>query len=481
MLEKNLDINSARASAAHLLGYVFLKQFPKALCVGGGVTSIGFFYEFVTSSPIDSNILNLLETEIKNKIKENLEIKTLSIMRENASALFNHHKQHVLADIVLQEEYNVVDICQIDSFYDLSLGKEAPSTNQIGAVKLLEFKMIDQDLLRIEGTTFPNPQQLKDFLKAYEKYKKFNADELGTQLKLFFKVNEEIYWLPKGEWIRNQLKEICQLYSDNLQMISTPLNTREQHTEVFNHHNRLPSRFGQISHGKDLSTFFCTTNQVIEELIYSLQIFQEIVKMFGFKANWYLSYPEKGPFVIALEREFKELNFPVNEEKGPLGLEVKWVDSLGREWDGPFCSGWMVNNNVLGLARTLFPSFDQMVRLILERFRGDLPLWIAPEQIRVLQVGNKNGEYTKKVFEKCLVSGFRATLDDRDTKLGDKVHEVESEKIPFVLIVGDKEAQAGKVTVRVEGKSERNLVDLNDFLGEVKKKLLEEFNRTLES
>lgn len=498
LLHQNPFLPIIRASAAELLAYTILKIFPSALCAGGGKTDIGFFYDIIFEQPLDKQLIDLIEMEMKNHIKEDLEIRSLSMMRENAHQLLLHHGQPILADKALEEELNIISICQIGSFHGLSTESHVTTTKEIGFIKILETQELEDQIVRFIGTAFRDTYQLKQFAKAYEKLKKFDHRQLGQDLKFFTLIDENYFWLPKGEWLRKFLEAIwekeCQKLS--MQLISTPFEEPRlaQHIQLFNTQNiksdSLPIRYGEVAtiqadlkeqefwglfrsslYQSDLVTTFCNENQVAQEIIYSLQFIEQIVKIIGFEAQWYL-ISSVGKKKNQLEEALSSLGITylaVNGEGNPR-IEVKWVDALGREWNGPSIEIVALKAFVEVIATTVFGSIERIVGLMIEHWKGDLPLRIAPEQVRVLQVGTSSAEYAQQVYKKCRERGFRASLDGTEEKLAQKIHRAEKEHVPYLVIVGDKEASHNKVTVRqFQGKDQTNLLNLNDFFEEVEK------------
>src|SRR6202035_586533 len=98
--------------------------------------------------------------------------------------------------------------------------------------------------------------------------------------------------------------------------------------------------------------------------------------------------------------------------------------------------------------RAPFGSMERFVGILIEHFAGAFPLWLAPEQVRILPVSEKFVDYARKVEQAFVRKGFRVTVDQRPEKIGYKIREAQLEKIPYMLVVGEKEQQAGSVAVR---------------------------------
>lgn len=547
LLHADKDILDLRSTAAELLAFAICDLFPKVLLAGGGATDIGFYYDFIFPQPIQEHMLELIEVRMRALSKEEFEIRSLSMMRENAFDFFIHHKQPILANLALEEENNVLSLYQIGKFYDLVHSNVLLSLEEIKGIKLLDIEIVQRvlpghewgDIVRIKGTAFSNPYDLKQFLKAHEKLKKFDHRIIGPELQLFKFLEKtgdvDCFWLPKGYILLEKLTQLWveRCLQQNIQIISSPLVVPENflsrkenlfpsfivqdesyvlsqsrvkhHIQIFKElDNVLPLRLGEIfsvyenieevhrwglyrkfSHLSDLVTIFCREDQVNQELIYSLQIFEQFITIFGFEAHWYLSGTEnpsaqtkaRKQGIEWLKQALEHLAIAYSEKPDAPGepyLEVRFVDALGREWLGS--SIGIIQPSREGdkqipviITRQLFGSLDRFVGLLTEFHKGHFPLWLAPEQIRILMVGEQNRTFAEQVFEKCKQQGWKVKLDGRDEKLSVKVHSAEKEKVPYLVIVGDKETSKGQVTVRSWQERERtDLFDVDAFLDKIR-------------
>ena len=114
--------------------------------------------------------------------------------------------------------------------------------------------------------------------------------------------------------------------------------------------------------------------------------------------------------------------------------------------------------------RTSLGCYERTLALVLEKFAGALPLWMAPEQVRVLPIGVEHEEYEKSVREKLEAAGIRTEVDARNEKIGYKIRQAQLEKVPYMLVVGEKEAAEGKVAVRNRGGVDLGAVSVDEFM-----------------
>lgn len=114
--------------------------------------------------------------------------------------------------------------------------------------------------------------------------------------------------------------------------------------------------------------------------------------------------------------------------------------------------------------RAPFGSMERFVAVLIEHCAGNFPLWLAPEQFSVLPISEKFNDYAQSVVDKLKERDIRGFLDDRDEKIGRKIRDSEVQKVPFMLIVGEKEATEGKISVRKHGEGDKGAMGLDEFV-----------------
>ena len=553
---------------AELLAYSVCQLFPDVIFVGGGVNQLGFYYDFIFSQSLPTDVLSLIEVELRKTLKEDHSIRFANMMRENAQNYFQHYKQPFLADKAAAEANNVLELLQIGTYSGLCPAYKILSTVELTPyIKLLELQRKEVEIeghdyivSRIIGNCFTNPQELKVFVKNFERHrKKANHIELGKQLNLFVsneKVNEvETLWLPKGEILRQTLQDWIKPYllSQSMQFVTTPTIIRKLKKKYskdslsldFQGHpyqlassrlaahcqilcaqlevkKTLPLKvmeyglsyrlqgMGEIegllcSHSSygDEATICCKKGEELKEIISFLLFIEQIIKIFSFEAYWCLvtsvkkgakAKAEKDAIELLLKAvqscqlSFSEEEIEEEEISGPR-LELRIVDKLKRAWP---CStltivvhelkfldffGNQVKNNdkvteVLSLLKqSIWGSLDRFIALLLERYEGNLPIWLAPEQARLLVINKNAQEYVDHIVNVCQEKGLKITTDVRDVKLSEKVHDAGKEKIPVSIVIGENEVNKKCLTVQnVQSSGKSQILTLDQFLD---KELLE--------
>ena len=119
--------------------------------------------------------------------------------------------------------------------------------------------------------------------------------------------------------------------------------------------------------------------------------------------------------------------------------------------------------------RVVFGSIERFIGILIEHFAGKFPVWLAPEQVKVLPVTDRAADYAQALVKEMNAMGLRASADLRKEKIGRKILDAEVEKVPYKLIVGDKEVESGTVSVRRRGEGDIGAMAKDDFFALVKK------------
>lgn len=556
------ELKTLRHSAAELLAIAVWSLFPKVQLVSGETTALGFHYDFFFPDPINEEQIPFIEERMRDFMRQNLPIKNMEMMRKNAIELFKHHRQDLKVALLKANVETLVHVCQIGQFYDLAYPPLVETTQQVGVIKILDITKLNVSLpqhpqislTRIQGTAFLDHGSLKQFLKRAEAAKHRDHRLLGREMNLFVTFDEACpgcwFWYPKGTILREILINLWRQAYDqqHYQKVATPhlvkvdlLNDSQLslsfereglpytvcsskaplHALMFKSklrsYRELPLRFWEFGEfyepAKEGSlwgllrsrTFtvegaylFGTPEQVLPEIISSLQFIDKTFKIFGFEIQWHLrakSANNKKPLEQWKESQdilikaIKQcgFNYALDEERealyGPT-LEGHFMDAIGREWKGPYIYIDLYHPKKFKLryqgqddrmhvpmmvGRSLFGSIERLVAILVEHYSGRLPFGLAPEQVRVIPVADKNGEYAKKIAQEIEKAGFRATVDHHRENLGVKIHAAESEKVSYMVICGDREEKNETVTLRTyQQEKGQEGIELENFLSLLK-------------
>jgi len=248
---------------------------------------------------------------------------------------------------------------------------------------------------------------------------------------------------------------------------------------------------------QDDAHVFCTGDQLTEEIIKVLDFVLYILRTFGFdEYEIFLSTrPEKYVGTIdswdrateALRNalEIRNIEYEVDPGEGVFygpKIDIKIKDSLGRSWQ---CSTIQVDFNLpdrfnieyiaedgkphqpIMIHRALLGSLERFFGVLIEHYAGAFPSWLAPVQAVLLPITDRHHHYSKKVLEALRKSDIRAELDVRNEKVGFKIREAEVQKIPYMLIIGDKEVDNVEVSVRHKGEGNLGAMKIPDFIDRI--------------
>ncbi|MFM8914058.1 MAG: threonine--tRNA ligase [Flammeovirgaceae bacterium] len=249
---------------------------------------------------------------------------------------------------------------------------------------------------------------------------------------------------------------------------------------------------------QDDAHIFCRPDQVKQEFVKVIDLVLFVFKSLGFEnytAQVSLRDPDNKAKYIGedalwdrAEREIQEAaderglkTVAVKGEAAFYGPKLDFMvkDALGRSWQlGTIQVDYQLpqrfeleyvgadnqKHRPVMIHRAPFGSMERFVAVLIEHCAGNFPLWLAPEQFSVLPISEKFNEYAQKVVDKLKEHDVRGFLDDRDEKIGRKIRDSEVNKVPFMLIVGEKEASEGKVSVRKHGEGDKGAVGLDEFV-----------------
>ncbi|MCD8171299.1 MAG: threonine--tRNA ligase [Clostridiales bacterium] len=181
------------------------------------------------------------------------------------------------------------------------------------------------------------------------------------------------------------------------------------------------------------------------------------------------------------------LEYIVNEGDGAFygpKIDFHLRDSLGRTWqcgtiqldfqmpqrfDLEYTAEDGSKKRPIMIHRVCFGSIERFIGILIEHFAGKFPVWLAPVQVKVIPVSEKSMEYATGVYEKLKAAGIRTELDHKDEKVGYKIRQAQLEKVPYMLVLGEKEAAEGAITVRSRDKGDLGAAVLEDFIADIKK------------
>ena len=260
---------------------------------------------------------------------------------------------------------------------------------------------------------------------------------------------------------------------------------------------------------QDDAHIFMMPEQIRDEIKGVAKLIDEVYQLFGFKYHVELSTRPEDSMgsdedwemaTSALQGALDDLglNYVVNEGDGAFygpKIDFHLVDCIGRTWQCgtiqlDFQMPQRFNLEYIGadgekhrpimIHRVAFGSVERFIGILIEHFAGAFPTWLAPVQVKVLPISEKYEEYAKSVKAQLDEAGIRAEIDLRSEKIGYKIREAQTQKIPYMLVVGQKEEADGTVSVRSRFKGDEGSRELSSFISDVKEEIAGRVNRPVE-
>ena len=258
----------------------------------------------------------------------------------------------------------------------------------------------------------------------------------------------------------------------------------------------LHGLFRVRSFTQDDAHVFMLPSQIKAELIKVIELFDRIYSQFGLTYRVELSTKpdnamgddaiwESATNALREAIEEKQIPYQINEGDGAFygpKLDFHIRDSIGRTWQ---CGTIQLDMNLperfhmeyvgedgqkhqpIMIHRACFGSMERFIGILIEHYAGAFPTWLAPVQVKILLISEKHVEYAEKLRKAFKKAYVRVELDDRNEKIGYKIRQAQMEKVPYMLVVGDKEEQEGTVAVRSRVEGEKGSVKWEDFLADI--------------
>jgi threonyl-tRNA synthetase len=352
-----------------------------------------------------------------------------------------------------------------------------------------------------------------------EQYMRRVYRENGYQEVRAPQILDKSIWEKTGHW-ENFREHMFTTSSENRDYAVKPMNC-PGHILIYNKgvrsYRELPLRYGEFGschrnepsgalHGlmrvrgfvQDDGHIFCTEEQILDECVAFTALLQRVYRDFGFEQVIYrvATRPAKrigsdeswDKAEVALQEALRRsgVEFSLSPGEGAFygpKIEYSLKDGIGRVWQ---CGTMQVDFSMPGrlgaeyvgednarhtpvmLHRAIVGSMERFLGILIEHYAGAFPLWLAPEQVAVLNISEHQADYAAGVVAALRKAGFRAVEDLRNEKISYKIREHSLQKLPYQLVVGDKEKQAGTVAVRTRGGEDLGAMGLDAFIARLR-------------
>ena len=374
----------------------------------------------------------------------------------------------------------------------------------------------------------PNGMVLKNTLLDYwrEIHKKAGYVEVSTPIILNRKL-----WETSGHWDHYKNNMYTTVIDDEdyaIKPMNCPGGVLVYASEPRSYRD-LPLRVGELGlvhrheksgqlHGlmrvrcftQDDAHIFMTPDQIKDEIKGVVALINEVYSLFGFEYHVELSTRPEDSMgsdedwemaTEGLRSALDEIGLPyvVNEGDGAFygpKIDFHLVDCIGRTWQcGTIQLDFQLpqrfeleyigadgeKHRPIMIHRVVFGSIERFIGILIEHFAGAFPTWLAPVQVRVLPISDKYMDYAKKVEAQLDEAGIRVDVDTRSEKIGYKIREARKARIPYMLVVGEKEEAEGKVSVRSRFLGDEGQKDLGEFIAAIQEEIQNKVNRKVET
>ncbi len=254
---------------------------------------------------------------------------------------------------------------------------------------------------------------------------------------------------------------------------------------------------------QDDAHIYCTHDQLKQEIKNTIELTQLVFSTFGMPVDIRLSYRDDNEKKYGGDTEYwdraqKEIREVADEmdldytvapgEASFYGPKIDFIirDAIGRKWqlgtvqvdyvmperfDLTYVGSDNEKHRPVIIHRAPFGSMERFTSILIEHFAGDFPLWLSPEQVRILPISDEQNAYAEYCYEKLQELGVRVELDSRSEQIGGKIRDAETSKIPYMLIVGSKEVENETVSVRRHKKGDIGTFSFSDFLTDINEEI----------
>ena len=383
-------------------------------------------------------------------------------------------------------------------------------------------KELELFMIAPEGPGFPfflpKGMELRNVLEDF--WRKIHKEHGYVEIKTPMILNEEL-WHRSGHW--DHYKE--NMYTtkiDDTDYGIKPMNCPGGmlvYKNSMHSYRDLPIRAGELGlvhrHEKsgelnglfrvrcftqDDAHIFCLPSQIEEEISNVIKLIDEVYSIFGFEYEIELSTRPEDSMGSdeqwemaegALKKVLKDLNmkYELNEGDGAFygpKIDFHIKDCLGRSWqcgtiqldfqmperfDLTYIGEDGEKHRPVMLHRVIFGSIERFIGILIEQYAGAFPTWLAPVQVKILTIADRHVDYAKKLMKEMSSKGIRVELDDREEKMGYKIREAQLQKVPYMLIIGDKEVEENKVSMRSRDKGDLGSIEKEKFIEKVEEEI----------
>ena len=452
-----------RHSTAHLMAMAVKQLFPDAQVTIGPVIDNGFYYDFAYKRAFLPDDLNAIEERMKELVEQDHKISREQWCRNDAEVFFLDIGEDYKAEIIKSIPKNeVISLYKQGSFVDLCRGPHVPSTGRLTVFKLLKVAGAywrgdheNEMLQRIYGTAWNTKKELKLHLTNLEEAEKRDHRKIAKKLDLFHMQDEapgSVFWHPRGWTIYQVIEQYMRAkqLEEGYQEIKTPQLVDLSLWEKSGH----ADKFGEDMYVLETDD----RNYVVKPMNCPchVQVFNQGLK----------SYRDRAEKALADALNAKNLRWKTLAGEGAFygpKIEFSLTDAIGRIWqlgtiqvdfsmpqrlEAQYVAEDGSRHVPVMLHRAILGSFERFIGILTEHYEGVFPLWLAPEQIVVMNITDSQSQYVGEITKSLRNRGYRVISDLRNEKIGYKIRHHSMRRVPYLVVVGEKEKDSMTVSVR---------------------------------
>ena len=558
-------------SSAHLMAEAVESMFPGVKFWVGPPIDKGFYYDMdLGGTQITEEDLLKLEKKMAELAKQNNLYTRKEISKADAVAYFTEKGDEYKLDLLEGLQDGEITLYTQGEFTDLCRGPHIPHTGLIKSIKLTNISGAywkgdekNKVLTRVYGVTFPNQQEMDEYLLMLEEAKKRDHRKLGKELGIYT-MDDDVgpglpLWMPNGTIIIEELEKLAKETEEaaGYKRVVTPHIAKESmyitsghlpyyqdsmyppmeldgtkyylkamncphHHKIFDAEPRsyrdMPLRLAEYGtcyryeqsgelfglmrvrclHMND-AHIYCTKKQFFEEFRAVNDMYLKYFKIFGIEkyvmrlslhdpAKLGLKYIDEPELWLETEemvrQVLKDTNTPfveVADEGAFYGpkIDVQIWSAIGREFtlatnQVDFAQGRRFKlsftnsenepETPLIIHRAPLGTHERFIGFLLEHYAGKFPVWLSPVQVKILPISDKVADYSMGIFKKLKEAKVRVEIDNRVESIGKKIRDAELMRVPYMLVMGEKDAAVDKVSVRRQGEGDLGQQTIEEFL-----------------
>ena len=564
-------------TASHIMAQAVKRLYPDVKLTIGPAIENGFYYDFDTDNSFSPEDLEKIEKEMKNIVKESLEIERFELPVDEAVKLMEEKNEPYKIELINEhaekgepisfyKQGEFTELCAGPHLMDMKVVKAFKLTNCTGAYWRGDAN--NKMLCRVYGVAFPKASMLEEYLTMLEEAKKRDHNKLGRELELFTTVDYIgqglPILLPKGtkiiqilqRWVEDEEAKRGWLltktplmaksdlykisghwdhYQDGMFILGDPEKDKEvfalrpmtcpfQYQAYLNKprsYRDLPLRYDETStlfrneasgemHGLIRVRQFtiseghlmCTPEQLEDEFRGCLELCEYMLKTLGLYEDVTFRFSQWDPNdrdkYIGTEEQWDEAQGVMKNILDDLGLDYKigigeaafygpkldiqiknvygkedtlitiqidqmLAEKFGMEYtdrDGQKKNPYIIHRTSIG-------CYERTLALLIEKYAGAFPTWLAPVQVKLLPIADRHLDYLYDVKKSLEAKGIRCEIDDRSEKIGFKIRSAQLEKVPYMLLAGDKDIEANTISVRSRKNGDEGASTLEEFISRI--------------